>query len=305
MIAVYTSTIIEVALILLLGWGAAYTLQTSYVFTDVVRGFGYLYPLSPTHVYLLIFILVGLLGIFLVFAFNTKGLKWYIIPLVALCVPSAISHSGLPEQLRERFGLSLDIDILGSDISLGFMLVIVLLLVAGFVVLYQMISLREMSNHLTWRGVDDSDVSSAYKGRSISVIVVVLVAIAASYLVSHYTTVIKNRFESLLDLSPLLYLAIGIAVGFAAVAIILLVVVIQKPKKAVSPALPKKFGQKVAGEAKAVLHIFVLSALTNPVGRLMAWASRPLIKVGRLGARRIKSSRRFQSLKRFTRRNEE
>ena len=298
MIAIYISTAIEAMLILLLSWGAAYTLQTSYVFGDVVDGFAYLYPLTTTQVYVLIFILVSLLGIFLVFAFDTKGLKWFIIPLVALCVPSAISKSDLPRYFEERFDTPLELDILRSDISPEGMLLVVLLLVAGFLVLYQMVGLRAMSTHLSWRGVDESDVSGTYKGRGIFVIALVLVSVAASYLVNYYTTYFKDLFQDRLNLDPLLYLVIGIAAGFAAVAIIIAVLVIQRPKVRATEPQPEKFRHKAAAEARAVLHIFVPSALTKPVGRLMASASRPLIRAVRLGTRRIKSWRGFKSTKR-------
>lgn len=300
MIAVYISTAVEVVLILLLGWGAAYVLQTSYIFRDVVWAVAQFYPFSPTQVYVLIFLLVSMLGVFLVFAFNTKGLRWYIIPLVAMCIPSTVSHSGLPEYFARRFGITLDaldINILQSTIDLEILLMMVLLLVAGFVVLYNMISLRAMSSHLSWRGVDDEDVVNAYKGRSVAIVSIVLVAIGISYLVSHYTRYIRERFESLLNLEPLIFLVIGVAAGFAAVAIILTVLVIQRPKMVPPLVQPKHFTHKAAKEAKAVLHMFVPSALTRPVGRWMVSISRPLIQVGRS----IKSSRRFHAFISFFR----
>jgi hypothetical protein len=288
MIAVYLSTIVEGALVLLLSWGAAYTLRASGIFSDVVRGINYIYTLDFNQVYILLIILISLLGIFLIFALGLKGLKWFIIPLVATCIPSAISHSGLPAYLQSEFDIVLDIPILISTMSLGDMLVIILAMVAGFVVLYQMVSSREMSDHLTWRGVDDSDISGAYVGRSITIIVIVAISVAASYLVSHYSSYMKGVFEESISLSNLLYLVVGIAGGVLAIVIILLLVVTQRPKVERVAPQPKKFSQKVATEVGAIAHIFVPSALTKQVGKALAFIGRSAAKAGRRSIKREK-----------------
>ncbi len=298
MIALIISTVVEGALILALSWGGVYTLRASGVFENVVEWANYYYPLTLSQVYILLIVLACLVGVFLVFALGTKGIKWFIAPILAMCIPSLISRSGLPTYLEEQYMVSLDFPILNSDMTLTSMLAMALALVAGFVVLYQMISLREMGDHLARRGAEGADIINAYRGRSIAIIVIVLLSVVASYFVSHYSSTVKDLFSESLNLTPLLYLLVGVVGGLVTVAIILMLLVTPKPKAAVVPeSQPERFHQKATGEAKAVLHMFIPSALTRPVGRIMAAASRPLIKAVRSGTERIKSRRRFKSIK--------
>ncbi|MFC1951391.1 hypothetical protein ACFLXN_03185, partial [Chloroflexota bacterium] len=246
--------------------------------------------------------LVSLFGIFLVFALGTSGIKWYAIPIVALCVPNMISHSGLPEYLREDLMIdidALDIAILKSDITLATTLIIVMALVAGFVVLHQMISLRQMGDHLSWRGVDESDIVNAYRGRSIAVIAVVTLSVAASYLVSHYSSTMKDIFSEQLNLSPLLYLVIGIAGGLVTIAVILMLLGTRKAESEdAAETRPKGLGRKVASEAVSVVNLIVPSSVTGLIGRGLAYVFRPVVRAGRSAVTRVKESDRFNFLKR-------
>jgi len=300
MIALLAGTAIDGALILSLSWGAVYTLRMSGVYSYVVTGMNYFYPLTATQVYALFIVLVSLLGIFMIFALGTKGIKWFIFPVLALCIPSLVAHSGLPSSLSQEYGISLDqIPILNSDLTLTGMLVIALALVAGFVVLHQMISLREMGDHLSWRGVDDADITNAYRGRSIAIISIALISVVASYFVGHFSSEMRDIFSERLSLSPLMYLVAGIGGGLVAIAIIIMLLVTQKTKAQVAlETEPKRFRAKAATEAGAVLHMFVPSAITGAVGRALGFVLRPVAMVGRLGARRVKSSGKFSFLKR-------
>jgi len=306
MIISVISVAVEGALLLALSWGSVYTLRASGVFPTVVEWFNYYYPLTFTQVFILLIVLVCLIGIFLVFALGTKGIRWFIAPILALCLPSLISHSGLPTYLKEQYTISLDFPIFKSDLTPTGMLAMALALVAGFVVLHQMISLREMSDHLGWRGVEDKDIANVYRGRSIAIIIIVFISVVASYFVSHYSSEIKGIFSESLNLTPLLYLLVGVVGGLVTIAIILILLGAQKPKTAVAPERqPRSFYQRATGEAKAVVNMFVPSALTGKIGRLMTLALRPLIKAGRSGARRIMPSRRFGFLKRSDKKSEE
>jgi hypothetical protein len=299
MIALFASTAIEGALILALSWGAVYTLRMSGVYSDVVTGMNYFYPLTATQVYVLLIVLVSLLGIFMIFALGTKGIKWFIFPILALCIPTLVARSGLPTYLEEEYGIPLDFAIFNSDLTLTGMLVMALALVAGFVVLHQMISLREMGDHLSWRGVDEADITNAYKGRSVAIIVIVLISVVASYFVSHYSSTMKGIFSERLSLSPLMYLVVGVGGGLVAIVIIIMLLVTQKPKAQVAlETEPKRFRQKAATEAGAVLHMFVPSSIVGVVGRAIGFVLRPVAMVGRLGARCVKSSGKFSFLKR-------
>jgi len=300
MIALFAGTAIEGTLILALSWGAVYTLRASGIFSSVVTGMNYFYPLTATQVYILLIVLVSLLGIFLIFALGTKGIKWFIFPILALCIPSLVAHSGLPSSLSQEYGISLEaIPILNSDLTLTGMLIMALALVAGFVMLHQMISLREMGDHLGWRGVDEADITNAYKGRSVAIIVIVLISVVASYFVSHYSSTMKGIFSERLSLSPLMYLVVGVGGGLVAIVIIIMLLVTQKPRAQVAlETEPKRFRQKAAAEAGAVLHMFVPSAITGTIGRALGFVLKPVTMVGRLGARRVKSSGKFSFLKR-------
>jgi len=297
------STVIEAALILALSWGAAYMLRASGIFADAVIYVNYFYQLDPNEVYILFIVLVSLLGIFLVFALGTRGIKWFAIPIVALSVPNLVSHSGIPEAIREMLGEEaigmLDIPILQSSISMTDTLIVVMALVAGFVVLHQMISLRQMGDHFGWRGVDEPDIANAYKGRSIAVISIVAVSVAASYLISHFSSTMKGIFSEQLSLSPLLYLVLGIAGGLVTIAVILMLLGTRKAEvEDAAEAQSKGFGLKAAKEAVSVVNLVVPSAVTGAIGSGLAWLFRPVARAGRSAIDRVKESDRFKFLKR-------
>ena len=270
MTALIVGTLVEGALILALSWGAVYTLHASAVFSGyIVPGLNYFYPLSINQVFALLVVLVCLLGVFLVFALGTKGIKWFVIPILALCVPTLIAHSGLPTYLEQEYGISLNIPILNSSLTLTGMLVMALALVTGFVVLHQMITIREMGDHLVQRGVDAGDIAGVYKGRGISIIVIVLLSVAASYVVSHYSSRMKGIFSQSLNLSPLIYLVVGIGAGLVAIAVILMLLITQRPEMQTAAAEQSKpFRHKAAVEAGAVLHMFVPRAITGKLARV-------------------------------------
>ncbi len=297
------STVIEAALMLGLSWGAVYMLRASGIYADAVIYINYFYQLNPTEVYILFIVLVSLLGVFLVFALGTKGIKWFAIPIVALSVPNLVSHSGIPEAIREMLGEGsiemLDIPILQSSISLTDTLIIVMALVAGFVVLQQMISLRQMGDHFGWRGVDEPDIVNAYKGRSIAVIAIVAVSVGASYLVSHYSSTMKGIFSEQLSLSPLLYLVTGIAGGLVTIAVILMLLGMRRAKDDEAAEVRQKgLGVKVAKETVSVVNLVVPSAVTGAIGRGLAYLFRPVARAGRSAVERMRESDRFNFLKR-------
>ena len=101
----------------------------------------------------------------------------------------------------------------------------------------------------------------------------------------------KGVFEGSLTLSPLMYLVVGVAGGLVTIAIILLLLVTHKPKiKPAETDKPKRFRDKAAREAGAILHMFVPAPIARGIGRGLGAMLRPVVNLGRRGVDRLRSS---------------
>jgi hypothetical protein len=294
MMTLLISMMAEGGLILALSYGAVSALRASGIYSDVIITVASFYPFTEIQVFILFILLACMLGVFMVFALGTGGLKWFAFPIVLLCVPSIISNSDLPRLLKDYYSIELDIPVLQSDFTLTYMLILALLLVAGFVLLHQLVSLREMQEQLTRRGVDDPDIMAAYKGRAITIVVIVVIAVMASYLVSYYSSGMKSVFSERLELSPMVWLGIGIGSALIAIAIIHMLLVTQKPETAVvgagSESSPNRLRQGIAREASAVITMVMPMSVARVFIRTALFAGRSFLKLERFGFRRVRIS---------------
>lgn len=282
MVSVGIALIIESILVVALCFCATYALHASHISKEITDGMSYFYPLSTFQSSTLIFLIISLLGIFLVAASGTKGLKWFMVPLFIFCLPSIISRSGIPEFLRENYMIELtDISVLSTDISMQVLLLLCILLVAGFILLHQLVSLREMYQQLTAQGVDKYDIVIIYRARILLTVIVLLVAAGISYVLIGYSSDLKTAISESTDFTPLASLAACILCASVAIAILCKILLFNKPRLEVDKIEPEKgVRAKFTNEAKSITAIAIPTSASNVLAKLAKRTMRIIAKPG-------------------------